>query len=391
MIIYILGETSFLAKNFYIYLKKYYNEIYLINYRNITYLKNIKEDDVLINFCGVNRANNWEDYNKGNSMFLKKILNTIKAEPYFLHISSYMIYGFKDKPIDTLSDYQKWFIKSKLEGENYLKNSYSREKLCIIHPTNIYGYNCIPYYNNIVSTLIYEKITKKNIINKINKNCIRNILSISGFCSKLYEMIENRVFGSYNIISNNNISLKELVEYVHNTTPLNIEYFEGEYDEMNRDILDNTIIVEENIVDNIRTLENNMRVYLELKEQVIVSKPDILSQPRGVMVEISNLNSKRLYKITLACHAVRGNHFHYKQIEEFFTNRGHALYLLSHKDNPDIIYIIKMEENTLLKIQPNIIHTLTNDYIDNCPEIIITSTQKYIAGKIPDTTYINNI
>lgn len=391
MIIYILGDTSFLANNFYKYLKKHHNDIFLINYKDVYNLKNIKNDDVLINFCGVNRANNWEDYNNGNNIFLQKILNYIKSEPYFIHISSYMIYGFKDKTLDTLSDYQQWFIKSKLEGENYLKNNYPQEKLCIIHPSNIYGYNCLPYYNNIVSTLIYEKITQKNSINKINKNCIRNILSIDGFCDKLYEILVNKTFGIYNIISNNNINLKELVKYIYNTTQSNIEDFEGENDEMNRNILDNTIVVQENIIDNIRTLENNMRKYLELKENIILLKLDVLSQPRGDMVEISNLDSKRLYKITLASHAVRGNHYHYQQIEEFFTNRGRVLYLLSHKDNPDIIYMIKIEKNTLLKIQPNIIHTLTNDYIDNYPEIIITSTQKYIADKIPDTKYIKNI
>lgn len=391
MKIYILGENGFLGKHFYIYLKKLHQEIFLINHSDIRHLIRVKDDDVLINFCGVNRANSWEDYNKGNTIFLKKILDIIKAEPYFIHISSYMTNGFKNKTLDTLNNYQQWFIRSKLEGEKFLKASYPREKLCIIRPTNIYGYNCIPYYNNIVSTLIYEKITQKNTINKINQNCIRNILSIDGFCSKLYEILEKRSLGSHNIISDNNISLKALVECTYGMKPTDIEYFEGEYDEMNTDTSDNTIVIEENIVNNIRKLEDNMRVYLKLKEQVVILKPGVLSQSRGDMVEISNLNSERLYKITLARHAVRGNHFHYKQVEEFFTNHGHALYLLSHKDNPDIIYMIKMDENTLLKIQPSIIHTLTNDYIDNFPEIIISSTQKYIAGETPDTEYIKNV
>ena len=97
MIIYILGDSSFLAKNFYKYVKKHHNDIFLINYKDVCKLKNIKNDDVLINFCGVNRANNWEDYNNGNNIFLQKILNYIKSEPHFIHISSYMIYGFKNK------------------------------------------------------------------------------------------------------------------------------------------------------------------------------------------------------------------------------------------------------------------------------------------------------
>ena len=387
--IYILGDTSFLARNFYVYLKKHHKEIYLINHENMDTLTNIEVDDVLINFCGVNRADKWDDYNKGNAIFLKEVLSTINTEPFFIHISSYMTHGFKDKDLSDLGDYQKWFIKSKLDGENYLQDNYPREKLCIIYPSNIYGYNCIPYYNNIVSTLVYEKLSRNNKINKFNKNCIRNMLSIDGFCTKLYEVFENRSFGNHNIISNNNIRFEKLIECIHDTTPSYIEYFEGDHDEMNSDTLHNTIIVEENIVETLRKLENDMRAYLELKEKVVISKPGVLSQPRGDMVEISNLESRRLYKITLGRHAVRGNHFHYKQTEEFFTNRGKVLYLLSHKDNPNIVFMVEMKENTSLKIQPNIIHTLINDYIDNHPEIIIGSTQEYIAGETPDTKYIN--
>lgn len=391
MNIYILGESSFLAKNFYKYYKKFYNDIFLINYKNISDLKNIENDDILINFCGINRGNSWENYYNGNVLFLINVLNIIRNKPYFIHLSSYMIYGFKEKDLESLNEYQQNFIKSKLEGESYLKTKYPQEKLCIIHPSNIYGYDCEPYYNNIVSTLIFEKINQKNKINKINKNCIRNILSIEGFCNALYQIIEKRSIGNYNIISNNNINLKELVEMIYNDKPNNIEYLNSSYDEMNVDKLNYNIVIKENIIDKIKELENNMKIYLKLKEEIIISYPTLLCQARGNMIEISNLNSKRLYKITLSCHAVRGNHFHYKQIEEFFTNRGKVLYLLSFKTNPDIIYMLKMEENSLLKIQPNIIHTLSNDYIDNNPEIIITSTQEYIEGKIPDTEYIKNI
>ena len=391
MVIYILGESSFLAKNFYKYSKKYYNDIFLINYKNINNLKIIENNNILINFCGVNKGEKWEDYYNGNVLFLINILNIINKKPYFIHLSSYMVKGFKEKNLENLNEYQQNFIKSKLEGESYLNNNYPQGKLCIIYPSNIYGYDCKPYYNNIVSTLIYEKITKKNKINKINQNCIRNILSIGGFCKCLYQILENRSIGNYNIVSDNNINLKKLIEIIYNTKPSNIEFLDIVLDEMNNDELNNSIIIKENIIDKIKQLENDMKIYLKLKEQIIISYPIALSQPRGNMVEISNLNSKRLYKITLTCHAVRGNHFHYNQIEEFFTNQGKVLYLLSFKDTPDIIYMLKMEENSLLKIQPNIIHTLSNDYIDNNPEIIISSTQEYIEGEIPDTEYIKNI
>jgi len=362
----------------------------LINHINIRELANIKTNDILINFCGVNRANSWDIYNEGNHLFLRDVLKIIGDKPFLMHISSLMVHGFENKVNAELSDYKKWFINSKLLGENYLRNYYPKEKLCIIRPANIYGYNCTPYYNNLLSTLVYEKIKNLDKINKINKNCIRNLLSVQNFTLRLYELLKNRSYGKYNIISNNNINLKELIGYIYDHVPLHIEFIDGPPDVINVSSSKN-IIVKEDIGIEIKKLEENMKRYLELKGRITHNLLNKLSQSRGDMVEISALNSKRLYKITLTTHAVRGNHFHYKQTEEFFTNKGKVLYLLSHKETSEIVYIIKSIDNYLLTIPPNIIHTLTNDYVDNVPDIIISSTQEYIQDEIPDTKYINII
>ena len=71
--IYILGASSFIAKNFYIHLKRVFHNIILLEYNEVELLKNIKDSDVLVNFCGVNRANSKEDYIKANYLFLKKV------------------------------------------------------------------------------------------------------------------------------------------------------------------------------------------------------------------------------------------------------------------------------------------------------------------------------
>jgi len=392
--IYILGENSFLAKNFYLYLKKLHHQIFLISHNDINKLINIKDDDVIINFCGVNRSDTWEKYNEGNHLFLRTILKNIDTSPFFLHISSIMVHGFEKKKNENLSDTRQWFIKSKLLGENFIRNNYPENKLCIVRPTNIYGYNCIPYYNNLLSTLVYEKINKLDKINKINKNCIRNFLSVQNFTIQLHKLLKNRSSGNYNIMSSNNINLETLVDYIYDHAPLHIEFIDGEHDIINisNDTISGiNIIIKEDIDIEIKKLEENMKIYLELKGSITHNLLNKLSQPRGDMIEISALNSKRLYKITLTTHAVRGNHFHYKQTEEFFTNKGVVLYLLSHKETPEIIHIIKSVEDHLLTIPPYIIHTLTNDYVDNIPDIIISSTQEYIPDEIPDTKYVNII
>ena len=393
--IYIIGENSFLAKNIYISLKKIHNNIILLSHTNIDILTNSTDNDIIINFCGINRANSYDEYKEANHILLKHIISYLKNRPFFIHISSLMVYGFLNKNINQLGNYQQWFIKSKLDGEQYLQNNYDITKLCIIRPSNIFGYNCKPYYNNLLSTLVYEKINKLSTINNINKNCIRNMLSIDGFCNQFIHIITNKTIGIFNIISNNNINLDKLTNYIYNNDiPNTIKLNDGDNDISNiisNDINGIDLIVEEDIVQKIKELECNMQIYLDLVQNVSILNLPKLTQPRGEMVEISNLESKRLYKITLSQHSVRGNHFHYKQIEEFYTNKGALIYLFAYSQYPNIIYSIKSYENDLIRVNPDIIHTLTNDYINNYPEIMVVSTQIFIPNEIPDTKYINII
>jgi nucleoside-diphosphate-sugar epimerase len=392
--IYLIGENSFLAKNLYLSLKKIHNNIILLTHTHIDILANAKDTDIIINFCGINRSDKYTDFEQANHYLLKHIVSYLTNKPFFIHISSLMIYGFLNKHIDQLSYYQQWFIQSKLAGEQYLQNNYDITKLCIIRPSNIFGYNCTPYYNNLLSTLVYEKINNLSKINNINKNCIRNMLSIDGFCNKLIEIIIDKTNGSFNIISNNNISLETLISHIYNNIPDTIKLYDGDTDISNIQNTDkNTInlIVYEDIEYKIKELEHNMKIYLDLVKQVSISNLPKLTQPRGDMIEISNQDYKRLYKITLTQHSIRGNHFHYEQTEEFYTNKGMLIYLLAFSEHPSIIHIIKSHENDLIRIKPYIIHTLTNDYIHNYPEIIIMSTQTFIQNEIPDTKYINII
>jgi nucleoside-diphosphate-sugar epimerase len=392
--IYLLGENSFLGKNAYIELKKQYNNIVLLSHNDIDILSTAKKDDIVINFCGVNRADTYDEYEKANYLLLKQIVTQINEhKPFLIHVSSLMVYGFKNKTLDDLGNYQKWFIKTKLDGEQFLSENYDKDKLCIIRPSNVYGYSCTPYYNNLLSTMVYEKINGLSKVNKINKNCTRNMLSIEGFCKELLKTVVNKKNGTFNIVSNNTVTLDVLTNLLYGEhIPDTITLLDGDQDICNLEsetIVGCNIVVDEELSNKITKLEKDMTTYLKLLENVKVYKLNKLVQPRGDMVEISSLESRRLYKITLSDNSVRGNHFHYNQIEEFYTNRGVVLYLLAYSDYPDVIYTVKSVENYMIRIEPNIIHTLTNDYINNNPEIMVLSTQEYIKNEIPDTKYIN--
>jgi nucleoside-diphosphate-sugar epimerase len=394
--IFILGENSFIAKHLYIQLKKIptYN-IILLNHNNYYEVAKSSDNDIIINFCGINRSLSEIEYEEGNHIFLQKIINILSSHPFFIHVSSLMVYGFKNKEINMLSNYQKWFITSKLNGEHYLRNNYPEQLQCIIRPSNIYGYDCTPYYNNLLSTLVYEKINNLNKINNININCYRNMLSVDNLINEIREIIYKKTSGTYNLISNNTVNLGIIVKYIYDGNVPETIFLNNDNDDslntINDEIIGNDIIINECLEDKIKNLEKDMRAFIKLKQNINIIKKDELIQPRGNMVEISGLNSKRLYKITLNQHSVRGNHFHYKQIEEFYTNKDKVLYLFAYEDNPNVIYQYISNKNDLIQVNPYIIHTLTNDFANNEPEIIISSTQEFINNEIPDTKYINII
>ena len=236
--------------------------------------------------------------------------------------------------------------------------------------------------------MVYDKIKNFEKINNLNKNCVRNFLSIEGFINKTLELIKNKYNGIYNIISSNNNSLNDIINYLYEIKPKYININDDEESISNIDF-NNNIIVNENIIEKLNLLENKMLKYYEMKDNITIEKINELIQPRGNMIEISNLESKRLYKITLTKNSIRGNHYHEEQIEDFFVNNGFVYFILANKNDLDVIYQFKLNKNEKVKIKPYIIHTLVNDYVNNEPEIMVLSTQKYIKDIVLDTEYIN--
>lgn len=388
MVFHLLGINSFIGKNIYIELKKQKIEVLCYSHSDINNME-LSNNDYIINCCGINKGQNYEEFKNGNVNFLKKILEKINNKNiYLIHLSSGAVNGFKNIDVEQLNNGMKFFIKSKLEGEKYLLDNYNKENLLIIRPSNIYGYNCEPYYNNILVSLVYDKIKNFEKINNLNKNCVRNFLSIEGFVNKTLELIKNKYNGIYNIISSNNNSLNDIINYLYEVKPKYININDDEESISNIDF-NNNIIVNENIIEKLNLLENKMLKYYEMKDNITIEKLNELIQPRGNMIEISNLESKRLYKITLTKNSVRGNHYHEEQIEDFFVNNGFVYFILANKNDLDVIYQFKLNKNEKVKIKPYIIHTLVNDYINNEPEIMVLSTQKYIKDIVLDTEYIN--
>lgn len=401
--LYIIGINSFIAKHFYLQQKVAGQEIRCYTHSDLAQLQ-VTDQDTVINCCGVNVADTYDVFEAANHTFVKELVTQFGSQrPFLMHLSTFMVNGFTDQPLETLAPRQQFFIRSKKAGEDYLRANYPADHLCIVRPSNIYGYSCRPYYNNILVTLAHEKRTGQYQITSLNRNCVRNFLSVEGLCSWMGRACTNQLTGTYAVLSNNTVNLQTLVQTLYpspqtlHSSPQTLhssqelpqfEFTDGDPSTPNTSLGVSYVCVEENLETELAKLEQQLGAYVRLateQPQQLVR----LSQPRGDMVEISALCAQRLYMITFTEGSTRGNHYHYEQIEHFYQHRGRVLFLLAHADHPDVIQLHLMYEGQLLVVNPYYIHTLINDFSNNECEVFVTSTQPHVPNSAPDTKYIN--
>lgn len=364
--IFIIGIDSFVGKNLYIKLKnekKY--KLCCLEYNDIDQFFSWCENDIVINCCDI-------EHN-----LVDKIIAKFFLKPFLIHLTSLTNNNLCNKNIEF-----------KTLNEKIIEKSYPSDKYCIIRSSNIFGYNCKPFDNNLLVDLMYEKVNNLSKSKNIDLNQVMNFISIDGFCDAFVEIINTRRYGCYNLLSNNNVKIDHLIKYL-NTNNLEDINISNNYQNIN--LIGENIVVYENFVEKINKLEKDMVAYQLLETNIDITNVNKLISEKGEMFEISNLNSERLYKITFSPESIRGNHYHHKQIENFFINYGRIIIILAHKDRPDLFMIFIGNQNTKIIVRPYIIHTFVNDMINEKPEIFVCSTQKFIENSSPDTEYVKII
>lgn len=390
--LFIIGINSFIAKHFYLQQKIKGQEIRCFTHSDLHQLQ-VTDADTVVNCCGVNTASTYEAFEAANNTFVRELVKQFgSSRPFLMHISTFMVNGFVDHELETLTQQQQFFIRSKQAGEDYLTANYPADSLCIVRPSNIYGYSCRPYYNNILVTLAHEKLNGQYRITSLNRNCVRNFLSVGGLCGWMDNACASRLTGTHAVLSNNTVNLETLVRTLYSASPkLPVQF---EFPDDAQSVPDTSLpvqyaCVQEDLETELIKLEQQLEAYacltLGQQPQQLLS----LNQPRGLMVEVSALDAKRLYMITLSEGATRGNHYHYEQIEHFYQHKGRVLFLLAHADHPDVIQLHVMNATQLLVVNPYYIHTLINDFVSNECEVMVSSTQPYVPDCIPDTKYVN--
>ena len=250
--IHIFGKNSFIGSS--IYKKFQCVNIKIYSHTEISIFKNnIKNNDIIINCCGVNRDNDEFLYN-GNYIFIKDLVDIINFHTNitFINISSLMVSDLNNTST---------FSKTKILGDNYINNNFSKNnKYTILRLCNILDNGIKPYNNNFIYTLLYEK--QHNIINPSNYNINNNelyILTITEVLEVIIDCIITPKNKILNVISHNKFYMHDIIKLIYSNNETmekyNIHLLNTYNQHMYNDKIDN--IVKEcnikNLINNIKT------------------------------------------------------------------------------------------------------------------------------------------
>lgn len=390
--IFVLGKNSFIALNLIKKLLQHQIEVICFSHTDHINYTLIKKNDIIINCTGVNRASQKEEFWEGNFNYVKSLVDQIKSkECFFFHFSSLLVCKHAQD-----NDPNMFFIQSKKSAEEYIQQHL--QHYFIIRPCNIFGYNCSPYYNNLLISLIHESITGVFKIKSLNENSWRYHLHVQTLVDFLFEKIQNINFHEeissssriFNIISSEKINTKTLCSLIFKDDKVPYDFLNGDMDNICFQEKETFVTLAEDLELMITHTKKSYQFYYDLIKDCPISECRHFADDRGGMVEISDLKSERLYYISINSQVARGNHYHEAQIEEFYIANSPVLMLLRHYQK-DVVFIKFIPKNFKIKVSPFYIHTLYNvNAYDLAPvECFVSSTQMYIPSSAPDTNYID--
>lgn len=198
----------------------------------------VESKDIIIHLAGSNRGSN-EELIKVNAIGTMNLLEAIQKysenDTKIIYASSLQIYGFTDKLVylneeNRFKPNNIYGISKKTAEEiiNYYSVQYDI-KAIIFRMSNLYGPDCRPYYNSVISTFIdLIKKNKKITVNGDGEQC-RDFIYVSDVVNAFLTLLK-RDFKSntFNICSGTPTTINEIINLLRNVTkiPINVQYKE---------------------------------------------------------------------------------------------------------------------------------------------------------------------
>ena len=217
MRVYLVGNKSFIQKNFYnLYSKKL--KLIKITFDQLIKTNPVSDRDIVVNFSFDNYFfKNKYTVNKDRDLKLLRLLKN--KEILYIILSTRMVYkqriNLKEtslkRPLNTYAR-NKLIIEKRCSEIKNIKS-----KILILRLSNIIGYEINRIRSSLMSKII-NGIKKKNIQLDDSWNKKKDLMPVELFCKVLFNLIQKRVSGILNIGSGVSISLLELSKILLNST-----------------------------------------------------------------------------------------------------------------------------------------------------------------------------
>ena len=213
----IIGKNSFIAKNIYLYLKKFF-KINKVDYSKFKKLKKkeLETFDYLIN-CSLSKKYVDYKYSELNDIDFKIAKKIYKTPLKMIFLSSRKVY----KPGNNLKETsilkpKCLYSKNKLITERKLSELLNK-KILILRVANLIGkINTNKSSRKIHNTFIdnfFLNIKKNKIFN--NKNFYKDFITVKKFSEIIRKLLNANAHGIFNVSIGEKIFLKDLVKWLN--------------------------------------------------------------------------------------------------------------------------------------------------------------------------------
>ena len=192
----------------------------------------IEGADIVIHLAGLNRA---ED----NELLMVNVLGTLNIleairryskNTKIIFSSSFQVYQPTNKPIPINEDQnlkpESVYGYTKKLSEDLIKNysDFYGIKSIILRFSNVYGPNCKPNYNSVISTFCYNAVNNLKLsVN--NKDSSRDFIFIDDVIDAVKKSIKfDAQFEVFNICSGELSTLQDIINILKNEKKIDIEY-----------------------------------------------------------------------------------------------------------------------------------------------------------------------
>ncbi|MCD4665362.1 MAG: NAD-dependent epimerase/dehydratase family protein [Bacteroidales bacterium] len=363
----VTGSNGFIGKNLIAGLRRFNNlEIKTFDIEDdINKLtEHLEKTDIVFHLAGVNRPENVEEFESGNTGLTQTVITIIKRFK-------------KNIPIVLTSSIQATLDKpygiSKKKSEDVLIE-YSREndvKIYIYRLPNVFGKWCRPNYNSVVATFCHNISHSLDVfISDENKEIelvyiddvvdeFVNILSQKSMNKDQYYYKVKRIFRT---------TLGELAKKIYRLKDIR-----------------KTSVVPDMSDDFMRCLYSTYLSYLGKDD--FSYKLDLKTDQRGNLAEL--IKSKHFGQIFVSKTykgVIRGNHYHNKKIEKFCVIKGKAVIKFRHIFDDEILsYYVSGEELEVVDIPPGYTHSIEN--LGNDEMIVLFWSNHIFDPEKPDTYF----